>query len=460
MKLNSKFSLALIALVGIGVFALPETTALFSGQHSFYNIDATGNQIPCTKCHGDIKAELTSGLSTTTGSPGPHANFKCEYCHRAENGMASGDDAYAKITYSDATGTNKIYLVTTIYNFENGNFPKEINYQTGMTVDNWAGNIFNLTGSSFTPFSSETGTSNDTNYTGSLSTNGIANSLYNYSYASEVSTYNDTTKGLPAGPKDTNPSTQSTAFNARAVTWSGATESLFGAGSREVTPGTRYHAASIVSCLECHGGEQRKGAVGYEVNTPEPYNHANWLIDATDPKSNCSNCHYSTMPHTDTFEADLWAGGFGLTTAPNDTGSVEAHVPFVTNNDPTDPTRHGPAGTDNGGYGASNAACIACHTHVAVSINWQKGYLLNFNASEDNQGNWAIGNYNIQGTVNVTTFGNSSGSTFAAGNNTYTWQPVNGTLYINGTASNVTVVGLGQTGTSTNDSNASLVSGQ
>ena len=108
MNLNSKFSLALIALVGVGVFALPSTMALFAGQHSFYNIDATGNQIPCTKCHGDVKAELSSGSSAVTGTKGPHAAFKCEYCHRAENGFASGDDAYAKITYSNATG-GRIY---------------------------------------------------------------------------------------------------------------------------------------------------------------------------------------------------------------------------------------------------------------------------------------------------------------------------------------------------------------
>ena len=45
--MNAKFTLAIIALVGIGVFALPSTMSLFAGQHSFYNIDATGNQIPC-----------------------------------------------------------------------------------------------------------------------------------------------------------------------------------------------------------------------------------------------------------------------------------------------------------------------------------------------------------------------------------------------------------------------------
>ncbi len=444
--MKAKFSLALIALVGIGVFALPSTVALFSGQHSFYNIDATGNQIPCTKCHGDVKAELSSGLSNTTGTPGPHANFKCEYCHRAENGFASGDDAYAKITYSDVTGTNpSIYLVTTIQNYERGNFPKGIIYQTGMTVDNWVGNVFNTDGTLFTNQSDYVNVNNQ--YAGSLSTNGVANTRYNYSYASETATYNSTT----SSPKDTNTATQTTAFNPRAVTWSGSVENLTGAGSREITPGTKYHAASLVSCLECHGGDQNKGAAGYEVNTPEPYNHAGWLIDASDPNnSKCQNCHYGT-PHTLTAVTDeIQAGGFGLTSGANDTGEVEAHKNWVTTNDTL--SRYG--------YGASNDACVACHTHVAVSINFQKGYLLNFNATESPTGNYTVSNFNVQGHVNVTTYGNASGNTFAVGNSTYAWTSINGTLYINGTASNITVVGLGTNGnTSTNDSAAALSSG-
>jgi len=91
--MNTKFTLAIIALVGIGVFALPSTMSLFAGQHSFYNIDAVGNQIPCQKCHGDIKAELQSNTNLgtgalNTGTMGPHYSMKCEYCHRAEPGYA------------------------------------------------------------------------------------------------------------------------------------------------------------------------------------------------------------------------------------------------------------------------------------------------------------------------------------------------------------------------------------
>ncbi len=445
--MNSKFTLALIALVGVGVFALPSTMALFAGQHSFYNIDATGNQVPCVKCHGDVKAELTSGGSTVTGTKGPHAEFKCEYCHRAESGFASGDDAYAKVTYTNAATNGRIYLVTTVQNFERGNFPKAITYQTGMTVDNWLGNVYNVDGTAFvnqSDFVDATG-----NYSGSLSANGVALTVYNYSYASEIATE------VSGAPKDTNPSTATTAFNARAVTWSNSTESLVGAGSREVTPGTRYHAASLVSCLECHGGEQKKGTPGYEISTMEPYNHANWLVDASDPNSKCSNCHYGSIPHTPVFEAELEAGGFGLTDFSNDTGQVEAHNDFV---------RQSPDGSNilRVGYGAANDACVACHTHVAVDINFQKKYALKFTANAFQGGNnsaltgkWGVGGYSAQGTVNVEEFGNGTGDAFATSNHTYSnWAPGT-TMYIvtaNGT-SGAQVLGLNN---KTSDSSTAL----
>jgi len=423
--MNAKFSLALIALVSVGMFALPSTMALFAGQHSFYNIDATGNQVPCVKCHGDVKAELNSGGSALTGTKGPHADFKCEYCHRAEAGMSSGDNAYAKITYGAvAPGTGSIYLVTTVRNFENGNFPKLINGTAGLTVDNWNGNVFNVDS---TPFINQTQFNDDSGkYAGSLSSSGTVGTQYKYSYASETGTYNTSTHL----PKDTNLATQNTAFNPRAVTWSGSTENLTGAGSREVTPGTTYHAASLVSCLECHGGDQTKGVAGYQIETAEPYNHAGWLINAEDGTSSCSNCHYSSAAHTPAFEHALEAGGFGLTSAPNDTGKLEAHNNFV----------RGTGGVLRLGYGAANDACVACHTHVPVDINFQKKYKLTFDANaftggnggSDTHGNWSVGGFGAEGTVDIHVYGNGSGEVFATSNKSMNWNPTQ-TLFISGT---------------------------
>src|SRR5574341_1522984 len=217
--MNSKFTLALIALVGVGVFALPSTMALFAGQHTFYNIDATGNQVPCQKCHGDVKVEL-SGDTAKAGSKAPHADFKCEYCHRSEAGFASGDDAYAKITFRnyDLTHTisnQTIYLVTTIQNFETGNFPKEIDYVAGMTVDNWYPNLYNTDG---TPFVAKSEYNTSSGYAGSLNVNNTNYSatagigLYKYAYASEVGT-----RSTNGSAKDGNTNTQNGAFQPRLV---------------------------------------------------------------------------------------------------------------------------------------------------------------------------------------------------------------------------------------------------
>ncbi len=79
---------AMLALVGVSLWYIPGTISLFSGQHSFYNIDPEGNQIPCKKCHGDIALDLHTGFI--------HSNFTCADCHRIQKNVqyASGDGAY------------------------------------------------------------------------------------------------------------------------------------------------------------------------------------------------------------------------------------------------------------------------------------------------------------------------------------------------------------------------------
>ncbi len=73
-----------IAIAVAGLIALPETLALFSGQHNFYDVlsnnayagNGTGNTaIPCEKCHADIAAELQSDANS------PHSNQSCQTCH-------------------------------------------------------------------------------------------------------------------------------------------------------------------------------------------------------------------------------------------------------------------------------------------------------------------------------------------------------------------------------------------
>jgi hypothetical protein len=447
--MNAKYTLALFALIGIGVFALPSTMALFSGQHSFYNIDATGNQVPCTKCHGDVKAELSSGGSSITGTAGPHANFQCEYCHRIEAGAASGDNAYGRLTYKDnqsGTTASRI-LIVPLTDMESGNVPATITIGDNVTTAEARTAVNGAPSSSPTKGSFLLSTCLQTKNMLTACDDTTKVLTVAKPDMREIATYwptNGTTK-------DTNPATNMTALDISKMNFiytsvsisasATATDNLTNAGSKAVNPGSTYHAASLVSCMECHGGD-------------EPMGHNSRVADGTDNNGTvrCSNCHYGYVSGPN-FAKTLWAGGFNLTGQSADTGAVEAHNNWVKTNDSI--SRFGGA---NGN--ANNDACVACHTHVAVQISFKKGYLLQFNATESPTGNYTVDNSSVQGTVSVTTYGNSSGNAFAVSNSTYDWAPVNGTLYINGTATGIQVVGLGTNGTSTNDSAAALSNGQ
>ncbi len=84
---TNKIALLAIAVVAIGIFALPSTVSLFSGQHSWYDLNGEGSQVPCMKCHGDIQDEMDhdlNGVHEGLDSPG------CD-CHRVTGtGVAIG----------------------------------------------------------------------------------------------------------------------------------------------------------------------------------------------------------------------------------------------------------------------------------------------------------------------------------------------------------------------------------
>lgn len=347
--MNAKTTMVLIALIGVGLFALPQTTALFAGQHSFVNIDATGNQIECVKCHGDVNAELGSSTSLTTGTPGAHAAFKCEYCHRVEAGKASGDNAYADLKYTDGDVTR--ILVVALYDLEAMNIPDSMGTTTVSTT--------------------------------TVSGNPTAKMSVSPCYPAANCTANPSAVLLPlptvypnmhivalyasGAPIDTSNATKNGLFEANKVTWNttGATPvaNLTGAGSRTSNPGSLYHAASLVSCLECHGGEvqnQHRPAGG-----------------------SCNDCHYSSGSKS---LLNIGAGGFGLTTIAGDTGTLEAHNEFVKKNDNI--TRFDTA---------SNGACVACHTHVAVDITYQKPSTYKFDVNFWADGVEELGGFSAQG---------------------------------------------------------------
>ena len=67
----------------------------------------------------------------------------------------------------------------------------------------------------------------------------------------------------------------------------------------------------------------------------------------------------------------------------------------------------------------ANEACIACHTHIAVKINWTHAYSLEFNASFEEgllpPTHFNVSDWKVNGTVNVTVYGNGSGGGSTSG---------------------------------------------
>jgi hypothetical protein len=62
--MNSKVLMLSVAVIAIGLFALPSTLSMFAGQHSWY--DPKNDGVPCQKCHFLEEDELSA-------STGPHA---------------------------------------------------------------------------------------------------------------------------------------------------------------------------------------------------------------------------------------------------------------------------------------------------------------------------------------------------------------------------------------------------
>ncbi|MCX9025910.1 MAG: hypothetical protein OIN85_07445 [Candidatus Methanoperedens sp.] len=343
--MNAKFTLALVALVSVGVFALPSTVALFAGQHSFVNIDATGNQIDCVKCHGDVNAELTSVASA------PHVAFTCEMCHRIEAGKASGDAVIYSLAYTD--GTNNRTLVMSETDYQSGLFPASIPNNGTVTI----------TGSLAFAVSPSSHPGVDATLTPILSHGSP-------SKASPIELLN-----ADGSPKDTNATTKYTGVrlsSVKAAQWNMTGTypdiKLDGLGSEVVNPGTTYHAASLVSCMECHAGEAPPG-------------HEQGAL------SDCSNCHYGGGSLGGQQMRNLWAGGFGLTAKTNDTGVIEAHTNFQTTNDSITRQKDG----------ISNGACVACHTHVAVDITYRKAMTYTFDANVSSGGSWTLSGFSATG---------------------------------------------------------------
>ncbi len=70
--MDRKIVMLLIGIVAIGMFALPNTLAMYSGQHSFVN----GTNVDCAKCHGSGDA-----IGDELNNSDMHSTMDCETCH-------------------------------------------------------------------------------------------------------------------------------------------------------------------------------------------------------------------------------------------------------------------------------------------------------------------------------------------------------------------------------------------
>jgi hypothetical protein len=258
-KMNSnKLVLVTIAVVAIGIFALPSTISMFGGQHNWYDLGPAGNQVPCIKCHGDVYDEFTAGgvhhmlgggnASNATLVPNP--DDACMYCHRTNPNIqyAEGDTASA-------------------------------------------------------------------------------------------------------------------------------------------TPGQEAHAASTVACMLCHEYNPSVDISGSTVGSMAGYFAGGfWNMSAN-----------VTTPYNYTYPGA------------NTNGSKAAHNAYI------EGAIIDPLMDD------SNEACIACHTHVAIDINWTKEYKMALDVVGDHDGNWTCENFASEGNYSVSTYGNMSGGTAWSNVTNITW---------------------------------------
>ncbi|MCX9084563.1 MAG: hypothetical protein OIN87_07200 [Candidatus Methanoperedens sp.] len=256
----------LIALGGISIWLIPNTLSIFSGGHSYYNVDPVGSQVPCIKCHGDIQLEIHTGFI--------HKNFTCSDCHRVQKGVqyASGDNAYERLIYVNITGPSMIgnrVLATTIQNYQNGNFPTSISGE--ITIDQWA-----AAGNDKIELRDQNGF-----YKGSM-TPGEAGILYNYEKEKKISTY------INGVPLDMDNLTRFGMLDTRKINVNPyGSDDLTGAGANEITPGLLAHASSTILCTECHSE--------YLINTPDIIHEAFIKYGMEhNTNDNCIACHTAT----------------------------------------------------------------------------------------------------------------------------------------------------------------------
>jgi len=313
---SSNIVLLTVAVIALGIFAMPSTISLFAGQHTWYNLsdgNDLGGQLPCEKCHAEVANEMKALIGPHTNELG-YGRLECEFCHRT----------FGIDDYNNRGDRNPI---------------------------------------------------NETRY-----------GKYRYTYGQ-------------VGPKVT-----------------------------DVTPGKEAHAASTVPCMYCHSGNKsgpvpiingvtHGGVVGCVCHGVEDggdpyYFHGDRFYtttSTTEKAEACLKCHGTGYGPADAPMYIPPAGGFGLTANASDTGELAAHKTFIEKS------------IEDTNMEDANEACIACHTHIPVKINWTHRYSLELNATPEfakvPPTHFNVTAWSINGTYNITVYGwrNGTGNTSKEG---------------------------------------------
>ena len=91
-----------------------------------------------------------------------------------------------------------------------------------------------------------------------------------------------------------------------------------------------------------------------------------------------------------------------MTANASDTGELAAHKTFIEKS------------IEDPNMEDANEACIACHTHIPVKINWTHRYSLEFNCTPEFEKlpptHFNVTDWSINGTYNITVYGWRNGT--------------------------------------------------
>ena len=86
-KMTVKLVLLLLAVIAIGMYAIPNTLAMYTGEPQLTSV-ARGGEVDCESCHGS-SAKIYADLNKSSSA---HSEFTCRGCHGFTNYTANSDD--------------------------------------------------------------------------------------------------------------------------------------------------------------------------------------------------------------------------------------------------------------------------------------------------------------------------------------------------------------------------------